>query len=266
MSEHIHFLHTPNLHGYNVKFCPFHQDHVAVATAQNFGLSGGGSLILADLSLPDNGIVCSCEWKDGLFDLTWSEEMPNKIVTASGDGTLQLWDTTKPGAPLMLYQEHTKEAYSLDWSQTRDHQLFISASWDATLKLWDPNHGKSLLTMLGHDALVYQAVWSPRLSGCVASVSGDGTLRIWNAKKKPQPSMTIRVCEGEVLSCDWCKYNQNVIATAGTDGAIHGWDLRQPGQAVFNLKNLGSQTTLSMSEGDGQPHRVCLWLRFFKPC
>lgn len=47
--------------------------------------------------------------------------------------------------------------------------------------------------------------------------------------------MTIRANDGEVLTCDWCKYNQNIITTAGTDGGIFGWDLRQPGQPVFHL-------------------------------
>lgn len=233
--DNVRILRTPGHHGYGVKFSPFNPNLVAVATGQNFGLLGRGKLILSDLCLPDDGVVSSCEWSDALFDLTWSEQSPNNIVTASGDGTLHLWDTANPQAPLMVYQEHLKEVYSVDWSQTQDYQVFVSASWDTTLKLWDPNRSRSLMTMTGHEALVYQAVWSPHLSGCIASVAGDGILRIWNTKKNSQPSITIRVCEGEVLSCDWCKYNENVIATASTDANIYGWDLRQPTLPIFIL-------------------------------
>ena len=32
------------------------------------------------------------EWNDGLFDLTWSENNENVIVTGSGDGGVQVWD------------------------------------------------------------------------------------------------------------------------------------------------------------------------------
>ena len=32
------------------------------------------------------------EWSDGLFDVAWSEEHENHVVTSSGDGSLQLWD------------------------------------------------------------------------------------------------------------------------------------------------------------------------------
>lgn len=231
----VRLLRTPNHHGYSVKFDPFNPNLLAVATGQNFGLTGSGKLILKDCNATGDGTVCNCIWTDGLFDLAWSEESANHIVTASGDGSLQLWDTSKPQAPIMVYREHTKEAYSVDWSQTRDEQLFISASWDATIKLWDPKCEKSLVTLMGHENLIYQAVWSPHLSGCVASVSGDGTLRIWNVQKHNKPSMTLRACNGEVLCCDWCKYDKNIIATGGTDGVINGWDLRQPSQPVYRL-------------------------------
>jgi peroxin-7 len=30
--------------------------------------------------------------QDGLYDLAWSEIHENQIVTASGDGSLKLWD------------------------------------------------------------------------------------------------------------------------------------------------------------------------------
>lgn len=32
--------------------------------------------------------------QDGLYDVAWSEIHENQIVTASGDGTLRLWDVT----------------------------------------------------------------------------------------------------------------------------------------------------------------------------
>lgn len=59
-------------------------------------LAGGGSLQLLDLGLPGSGLVHSCDWQDGLFDVTWSEQDPRSVVSAAGDGSLQLWDTTHP--------------------------------------------------------------------------------------------------------------------------------------------------------------------------
>ena len=36
--------------------------------------------------------IFSYDTQDGLFDLAWSEIHENQIVTASGDGSLKLWD------------------------------------------------------------------------------------------------------------------------------------------------------------------------------
>lgn len=52
---------------------------------------------------------CSFDWNDGLFDVTWSENNEHILVTCSGDGSLQLWDTAKAAGPLQVYKEHTQE-------------------------------------------------------------------------------------------------------------------------------------------------------------
>jgi WD40 repeat protein len=36
----------------------------------------------------------SFETQDGLFDVAWSEIHENQIITASGDGSIKLWDIT----------------------------------------------------------------------------------------------------------------------------------------------------------------------------
>ncbi|KAB0407283.1 hypothetical protein E2I00_000138, partial [Balaenoptera physalus] len=112
------------------------------------------------------------DWNDGLFDVTWSENNEHILVTCSGDGSLQLWDTARAAGPLQVYKEHTQEVYSVDWSQTRCEQLVVSGSWDQTIKLWDPTVGKSLCTFRGHESVIYSTIWSPHIPGCFASASG----------------------------------------------------------------------------------------------
>lgn len=64
-----------------------------------------------------------------------------------------------------LWQFHS----TLEWFRHVDYLGTLSLQWD-------PNYESSLVTFTGHEALVYQAAWSPHLPGCVASVSGTQTL------------------------------------------------------------------------------------------
>lgn len=54
--------------------------------------------------------------RDGLYDCTWSEENDRHLVTGSGDGSVKLWDVTRPARPLCSFDEHSREVYSVDWN------------------------------------------------------------------------------------------------------------------------------------------------------
>lgn len=58
---------------------------------------GSGFLFILDLS-PSNHLTLAVEsrWTDGLFDLAFAEDHPDIILTASGDGGIQLWDLKTP--------------------------------------------------------------------------------------------------------------------------------------------------------------------------
>ncbi|XP_055700842.1 peroxisomal targeting signal 2 receptor [Phlebotomus papatasi] len=230
---------TPNRHGYSVRFSRFNADRLAVATSQFFGLAGGGTLFILELT-PDGGIqeVQSFQWSDGLFDVVWSET-PSAVITASGDGGLQLWNAdaeARSATPQSCYCEHRKEVYSVDWSRTRQEQLMLSASWDCTIKLWDPHRSASISTYLGHSELVYSAMFSCHIPNTFASVGGDGYLKVWNTLGHQRPTAMVKAHDAEVLSCDWARYEQNLLATGGSDGLIRGFDLRNFSVPLFELQ------------------------------
>jgi WD40 repeat protein len=58
----------------------------------------------------------------------------------------------------------------------------ISSSNDRTLKLWDTQSGRCVLTLAGHYNDVPSVVWLPG-SDRVASGSLDGTIRIWDMRR-----------------------------------------------------------------------------------
>jgi peroxin-7 len=116
--QHI-VIQTPGFAHYSLAWSPFHTTRIALASSANFGLVGNGRLHLVSLSPGQNGTIIlnldkqfvvvfipdqtrplhitissRYDTQDGLFDVAWSEIHENQLVTASGDGSIRLWDTT----------------------------------------------------------------------------------------------------------------------------------------------------------------------------
>ena len=101
-------LHTPGFAHYSIAWSPFHANRLALASAANYGLIGNGRVHLVSLSpqnppqslgrpvgpLPTPHIEKFFPTQDGIYDVAWSEIHENQLVSASGDGSLRLWDVT----------------------------------------------------------------------------------------------------------------------------------------------------------------------------
>ncbi|KAL4649104.1 peroxisomal biogenesis factor 7 [Arapaima gigas] len=224
----------PARHGYAVENSPFFPGRLACASCQYYGISGCGTLLVLEENESGISHVMSFNWRDGLYDVTWSENNEHVLVTGSGDGSLQVWDTANSQGLLQVLNEHKQEVYSVDWSLTRGEALVVSGSWDQTAKVWDLERTQSLTTFRGHQGVIYSTIWSPHIPGCFASASGDGTLRVWDVKAGVSTG-NIAAHTMEILSCDWCKYNENVLVTGAVDCSLRVWDLRNVRQPVAEL-------------------------------
>lgn len=254
--------------GYAVKFSPFDEGKIAVATSQNFGIVGNGKQYVLQMGPQGMVEVAQFDTLDGLYDCAWSEENENLLVSACGDGSVKVWDLARPpqANPLRSFKEHTHEVYGVNWNMVQ-HDKFLSASWDDTIKLWSLAHGQgSLQTYVGHSYCVYSAVWSPKHGDTFLSASGDCTAKVWDIRQ-PRPSLSIAAHQFEVLTADWNKYQDTVIATGSVDKEIRVWDIRNPGQPMNTLRghqyavrrvqwSPHHQTLLASSSYDMS---VCLW-------
>ncbi len=118
--------------------------------------------------------------------VAWSSDN-KRIATASDDRTVQVWDMT-PGSRVFTHKGHGAAVSALAWSP--DSKRIVSGSVDRTVQVWDsakemniltsflfPNRGHS--TYHGHVGRVNAVTWS-RDGKCIASVSNDKTMHVWD--------------------------------------------------------------------------------------
>ncbi|ERF75228.1 hypothetical protein EPUS_00020 [Endocarpon pusillum Z07020] len=240
---------TEGFQGYAVKYSPFFDNRIAVVAAANFGLVGNGRLYVLELTTQGIRPVKWYPTQDALYDVSHSESHSAHLLTSSGDGSLRLFDTNlEPTFPIATFSEHSREAFSCAWNLTAK-STFASSSWDGTVKIWNPERERSMLTLPTHSC-TYSAQWSPRDEGIITAVSSDSHLRLWDLRTpasasnhlqlqiplhaaplsaransaRPQPTFP----PNEALTHDWNKYRSTVIAVAGVDRIIRTFDIRQP--------------------------------------
>ena len=143
-------FHMEGFSGYSVKYSPFFDNKLAVASGANFGLVGNGKLYILDID--QNGRLQESNsflTQDCLFDTAWNELHENQLVVAQGDGSLRLFDITLQNYPIAVFKEHEREVLSCNWNLVSKN-TFVSSSWDGTAKIWSPLRSNSLLTLMPH--------------------------------------------------------------------------------------------------------------------
>ncbi len=133
------------------------------------------------------------------------------------------------------YTGHEGQVWGVSWSP--DGKRIASASADGTVQVWDPNTGRTLLT-LGTSGIARWAVtWSPDGRRIVSAFGNDlyqngaETIGVWDATTgrtllvyNGHSSSTSSVADG-VLGLAWSRDGTR-IASGGADATVHIWDAR----------------------------------------
>lgn len=149
---------------------------------------------------------------------TISGRISERMVTASDDFTMFLWEPEKSTKPICRMTGHQKAVNHVTFSP--DGRYLASASFDNSIKLWDGRDGKFVTTFRGHVASVYQCAWS---SDCrlMVSASKDTTLKVWDVRTKKLLS-DLPGHADEVFAVDW-SVDGNKVASGGKDKMIRLW-------------------------------------------
>jgi WD40 repeat protein len=188
-----------------------------------------------DLAIPSGAIVASpaaAQLAGTLFQIKWLfgigghegsvlsaafNHDGSRIVTASRDHTVRIWDATS-AKEIAVLRGHDNSVSSAAFSP--DGSRIVTASADNTVRIWDAVSAKETAVLRGHDQSVYSAVFSPNGSRIVSS-SADNTARIWDAASGKE----IAVLRGQdqILRSSFSPDGSRVV-TASFDGTAHIWN------------------------------------------
>ncbi|KAJ5925468.1 Ribosome assembly protein 4 [Penicillium verhagenii] len=147
-----------------------------------------------------------------------NNKIVERLVSASDDFTMYLWDPASSSKPVARLLGHQKEVNHVTFSP--DMAYIASAGFDNHVKLWNGRDGKFITTFRGHVGAVYQCCFSAD-SRLLVSSSKDTTLKVWDVRSG-KLSVDLPGHQDEVFAVDWSPDGQKV-GSGGKDKAIRIW-------------------------------------------
>jgi WD40 repeat protein/serine/threonine protein kinase len=206
-------------------------------TAKIWDISSGKELFT--LSGHDHAPV-SIPPFDGVIQVGFSPD-GKRLVTAGGDGTVKVWDTSQY-TELFTLEAHPGSAV-IDVTFSPDGAQLLTGSFDGPAKLWDVATGKELLTLSGHTGGVYGVAFTPDGTRLVTG-SEDATTKVWDA----ETGQILLTLTGHTLGILDIAISPDgkYLATASQDGSIRFYVL--PVEELITLAQSRLTRSLTVEE------------------
>ncbi|KAI1873060.1 uncharacterized protein JN550_003313 [Neoarthrinium moseri] len=145
-------------------------------------------------------------------------KLVERLISASDDFTMYLWDPDEGTKPVARLHGHQKQVNHVTFSP--DGALIASSGFDNHTKIWSARDGKFINTLRGHVAPVYQCAFSAD-SRLLVTASKDTTLKIWNMQTC-KLAVDLPGHQDEVYAVDWSPDGKRV-GSGGKDKAVRLW-------------------------------------------
>jgi WD40 repeat protein len=136
------------------------------------------------------------------------------------EGHLGVWDAAAQER-VRSFLAHTRPISAIVFAA--DHTL-VTASWDATLVVWNLQHEREGRPLTGHGDIVAGCRLTPE-GERLLSWSYDGSLRLWELTT-PAASRTLKGHSDRVTAAT-VSPDGRWAASAGRDGTVKLWDMQQ---------------------------------------
>jgi len=152
------------------------------------------------------------------------------LVLGCKDAQIRVWRFFDTPDLMRSLAGHQTEAWALAFSH--DGSLLASGSDDHTIKLWDVNSERELLTLTGHSQTVTALAFFHEVDR-LASVSLDGKVIVWDLtrtgpdRRQIVASSSVLHAYDDHLRAVSVALGDQHLAVAGSKGLIHIWDVAE---------------------------------------
>ncbi|KAA8916127.1 hypothetical protein TRICI_001711 [Trichomonascus ciferrii] len=190
---------------------------VYIQTAHNTILSVSKGLCVVGSS--------ACEEQSILYSGTILPQPEGDALIAAGTvlGGVVIWRLSNK-ALSHNFTHHEGSIFGVRFSE--DGRYLVSCSDDRSIRLWCLETGKEIAVGWGHLA----RIWDLHFIGndTIVSVSEDCTAKVWGVQNAKL--VCTQTFEGHLGRNAWAgsiNYDEQVLATGGSDGRVRLWDLKQ---------------------------------------
>jgi guanine nucleotide-binding protein subunit beta-2-like 1 protein len=160
--------------------------------------------------------------------LATTPEDGQMLLSGSRDKSIIVWQLTRDDSGNVGFARRALKGHShfvQDVVISSDGQFALSASWDATLRLWDIRSGSTAKRFVGHAKDVLSVAFSAD-NRQIVSGSRDKTIKLWNTLGECKYTITDQG-HTEWVSC--VRFSPNIanslIVSAGWDKLVKVWNL-----------------------------------------
>lgn len=163
--------------------------------------------------------------------MTFPHNDVNNFVVGSEDGSV--YTASRHGSKAGIneaFEAHQGPVTGIDCHQVQGRldfsHLFLSSSFDWTIKLWSLKHSTPIHSFEDNSDYVYDVQWSPVHPALFATVDGMGRLDLWNLNEDTEVPTTSATLDGQtaINRLRW-NHSGHQIAVGDDEGKVWIYDV-----------------------------------------